>query len=485
MRAKEFVNEQYNDDLNQPRGPEFRPTMPRGTVRVNVSDVYDWYKLGRDIANLDRAQAANYGKGPPSAIVSFGDEDTEHRYIKGLERLGLSTIDIDPVDPKQPQGLHRQSVDPTYNVDESNDLQDSDGKIDLDQVLKVLINLVNRAQKEDSDNFGHVAACVIDPDRRMAASTSSRVKDQWQHAERNAMARYLESYGEIPRGSVIVTTLSPCSDAMEDRVGSSCLDLINNSAIQHVHCGYQDPSQEHDQDQKFHLTVTKNHDLEQRCQALASNFLAKYMKENFADGRKPGRRGLSRRVGIPRKASLGQLAKIAANSTGERRRMAQWQLNMRRGKKKKSLDEVNVDNREGWGSTPYNQDVDYFGLRVLMTPRTFLKLAVPLTEPTSQQDIEKHIQQGGSIGAPFLMIDIPDAWHDGDFGEPAQVTGHEGRNRMRAILAVEGNEPVEVHLFPRGLRHRHLTADFVQALNRGMYAERTRFEAPGPLFAVT
>jgi hypothetical protein len=56
--------------------------------------------------------------------------------------------------------------------------------------------------------------------------------------------------------------------------------------------------------------------------------------ENFADGKNPGRKGLSRRVGIPKKATLGQLEKIAKSSTGERRRMAQWQLNMRRGKKK-------------------------------------------------------------------------------------------------------------------------------------------------------
>ena len=60
------------------------------------------------------------------------------------------------------------------------------------------------------------------------------------------------------------------------------------------------------------------------------------MTENFADGKKPGRKGLSKRVGIPKKASLSQLQKIASSSTGERRRMAQWQLNMRRGKAKKN-----------------------------------------------------------------------------------------------------------------------------------------------------
>jgi hypothetical protein len=62
---------------------------------------------------------------------------------------------------------------------------------------------------------------------------------------------------------------------------------------------------------------------------------AKTLSENFADGKNPGRKGLSRRVGIPQKATLGQLEKIAKSSTGERRRMAQWQLNMRRGRNKK------------------------------------------------------------------------------------------------------------------------------------------------------
>jgi len=60
----------------------------------------------------------------------------------------------------------------------------------------------------------------------------------------------------------------------------------------------------------------------------------KLANENFADGKKPGRKGLSKRVGIPKGATIAQLEKIAKNSTGEKRRMAQWQLNMRRGKNK-------------------------------------------------------------------------------------------------------------------------------------------------------
>jgi hypothetical protein len=57
--------------------------------------------------------------------------------------------------------------------------------------------------------------------------------------------------------------------------------------------------------------------------------------ENFADGKNPGRKGLSKRMGIPKRATLDRLEQIAKSSTGERRRMAQWQLNMRRGRNRK------------------------------------------------------------------------------------------------------------------------------------------------------
>jgi predicted GNAT family acetyltransferase len=118
--AKEF--EDYHPNA-KPRGPEFKPTMPAGTVRVDVSDVYDWYKLGQHVSNLKGLGKHDFGKGPPSTILSFGDEDTEHKYIKDLEKTGLTTTDIDPVDPNQPKGMKRQKTDPTFKVDEDETLQ--------------------------------------------------------------------------------------------------------------------------------------------------------------------------------------------------------------------------------------------------------------------------------------------------------------------------------------------------------------------------
>lgn len=58
--------------------------------------------------------------------------------------------------------------------------------------------------------------------------------------------------------------------------------------------------------------------------------------ENFADGKKPGRKGLAKRSGVNTKASVSSLRKTAKNSTGEKQRMAHWMANMKAGKKKKN-----------------------------------------------------------------------------------------------------------------------------------------------------
>jgi len=103
------------DPNGPPPGPETPPTMPAGTVRVDVSDVYDWYKLGQHISNLQGLGRHDFGKGPPSTVLSFGDENTEHKYIQNLKKTGLDTTDIDPKAHDTKKG---QKTDPTYNVNE-------------------------------------------------------------------------------------------------------------------------------------------------------------------------------------------------------------------------------------------------------------------------------------------------------------------------------------------------------------------------------
>jgi hypothetical protein len=58
------------------------------------------------------------------------------------------------------------------------------------------------------------------------------------------------------------------------------------------------------------------------------------LNENFADGKNPGRKGLAKRSGVNCKQSVSKLRSIAANSSGERQRMAHWCANMKSGRNK-------------------------------------------------------------------------------------------------------------------------------------------------------
>jgi hypothetical protein len=60
-----------------------------------------------------------------------------------------------------------------------------------------------------------------------------------------------------------------------------------------------------------------------------------FATENFADGKKPGRKGLAKRSGINTKASVSSLRKTAKRSSGEKQRMAHWLANMKAGRAKK------------------------------------------------------------------------------------------------------------------------------------------------------
>ncbi len=115
LHSRKLSIEDY-DPNGPPPGPEFKPTMPKGTVRVDVSDVYDWYKLGQHISNMKGLGKHDFGKGPPSTILSFGDEDLEHQYIDALKKTGLDVTDIDPAFHKDKKDI---KTDTTYNVNEN------------------------------------------------------------------------------------------------------------------------------------------------------------------------------------------------------------------------------------------------------------------------------------------------------------------------------------------------------------------------------
>lgn len=150
----------------------------------------------------------------------------------------------------------------------------------LDNILVQLCEMVINGQQQRPDHYGMVAAAVLDHDHRLVGALNYKQDGKSVHAERAAMDRYENKYGRIPTGSIIVTTCSPCTQPMPDRVGSSCEDLITNSDVHKVYAGYRDPSQQTGAKGKtYHLQITPNKKIQELCKAFADTWLKAKLDE--------------------------------------------------------------------------------------------------------------------------------------------------------------------------------------------------------------
>lgn len=202
----------------------------------------------------------------------------------------------------------------------------------LDRILSRLCDLVEEGQASEHD-FGMVAAAVLDPSNQLVSRLNHPGKEGKRiHAEHAAINAYTEKYGEIPPGSIIITTLSPCNEHLDERDGPSCTDIINASGVKKVYCGYMDPTQDNDT-RRFNVLETADKELRSKCKSFADTFLG-HVHENFADGRNPQDKGDSKRYNVPTKGSVSSLRKIAKQG-GRRGQLAHWMANMKAGKAKK------------------------------------------------------------------------------------------------------------------------------------------------------
>jgi hypothetical protein len=97
-RHPEFFHGQELTEVDTAQNPQPGDPIdwPEGTVHVKVSDVYDWYKLGQKLSNLDTAKKGEFGSGVPETILVFNNEPQEEHMIDQLEKLGLDVHDVDP-----------------------------------------------------------------------------------------------------------------------------------------------------------------------------------------------------------------------------------------------------------------------------------------------------------------------------------------------------------------------------------------------------
>lgn len=151
--------------------------------------------------------------------------------------------------------------------------ESKDSKIvnELDVVLSSLCEMVLAGKQNKQLNLGMVAACVIDNDGNRVVGINSPAEDgRRRHAERVALERYKSQYNKLPRGGILVTTLSPCNQPMDERYGESCQDLVDQCGFAQVYCGYKDPTQAQDSSIETH-----NKRIKSLCKKFADSFLKK------------------------------------------------------------------------------------------------------------------------------------------------------------------------------------------------------------------
>jgi len=193
--------------------------------------------------------------------------EKEHTSIGSVAReIALDHLDENPryYDELAKVGLEEDSESEIHNYEK------------LDKILNKLCEMVVKGQKSDKD-YGMVAACVLDPDNNIVAGLNMPSKDGKRiHAERVAVEKYEKKYGEVPEGSIVITTLSPCNESddetAEGREGESCTDYLNSKGIKKVYCGYIDPTQDNDQ-REFNLLETSDKSIREECKKFADTFL--------------------------------------------------------------------------------------------------------------------------------------------------------------------------------------------------------------------
>ena len=148
----------------------------------------------------------------------------------------------------------------------------------LDAILVRLCEMVIQGQGKKG-NLGMVAAAVLDPDNNCVVGINYPTKSgQRVHGERAAIDSYHARFGEIPEGSIILTTCSPCTQEMDERAGINCSDLIDEVGVHKVYAGYKDPTQDFDNKQ-YHIEVTGNPKIHELCERFAETFLRDELNE--------------------------------------------------------------------------------------------------------------------------------------------------------------------------------------------------------------
>ena len=293
FKHNENVEDQHPNE--KPLGPETKPTMPKGSIRVKVSDVYDWYKLGQHISDLKGLGKHDFGKGPPETVISFGSEEEEHKYIELLKKLGLEILDVDPGAADAP-GVE---TDPTYNTENVDEGEFRANDVEEFKPDNKALNNLKSKYLPDWEMLDHriLQAKYVADDHRAAVAFVKII---------NSLSEQMDHFCEVTQDVAEVTVKTTTFDVK----GLTILDFQIAMVIDRF-----------------------ANDVGIKQVPMSGNF---GMHENFADGKVKGksRPGRVKKAGASCSGSVTKLRKQAKNASGEKAKMYHWCANMKSGKKK-------------------------------------------------------------------------------------------------------------------------------------------------------
>ncbi len=280
------------DDFNQ-QDPGNPIPFPKGTTSVDVSDPYDWYKLGMVISDLDDANPQVFGKGAPSTVIAFGSEEEEQQFLPYLQRLGLKIHDIDrPEDIKKvvPAKALIQRMQENFADSNSNDLF-------LNNLYKML------KQKYPKAEFNLKSDSIESTDGQLTVIAGVEEDDD-----------YIGCFmWDVQTG--------PYKGVLQPAIKQTTEQLLQSNPG-------KEPA----------LFIGGDNENPQTWKRIARNLGYEYISddeldENFADGRNPQDKGDAKRHGINTKASVSSLRKTAKQG-GRKGQLAHWLANMKSGRAK-------------------------------------------------------------------------------------------------------------------------------------------------------
>ena len=127
-----------------------------------------------------------------------------------------------------------------------------------------------------------------------------------------------------------------------------------------------------------------------------------------------------------------------------------------------SIEGISFDPQHGLVATGNNQNVNYMGFVIWMTPGEFLGLNP--VRIGSWDWILGFMEEGGAMSPPMLYLDEIDeriGWEPGERRLAFEVRGHEGRGRMSAMQKLRPGSLVPVPVLVKHWRARDFTPEML------------------------